>query len=300
VLLVPADKLPGGSSKFKNDILQIEITRACDLFTCSSCTRLLPFRKDTLHMSLDCFSKAVDSCAGWPGIVALFGGNPCSHPKFSEICEILAAKVPMRNRGLWTNALLGKGEIAKKTFWPDARTNLNVHGSSAAADEMRQWLPGFRIVGEHQASWHSPILMNYRDFGISEEQWIPMREACDINQKWSASLVERDGKVFAHFCEVGSALDGIRGQNNGVEAVPGWWKLPISYFHEQISKCCDAGCGVPLRRKGSLDNADTYDISKSWVGQLSELKGRVDIKLHESFPEGTEETTDYAALRTKK
>ena len=293
-MLTPWDKIKSGG----NDIVQIEITRACSLHTCSNCTRLLPFRKDTLHMAPEVFRQAVKSMAGWTGVISLFGGNPTSHPKFEEICEILCEEVPnQRQRGLWTNDLLGKGESAKKTFWPHGRFNINLHQNSNAADEVREWLPGVRIVGENQASWHSPILMNYRDFGISEEQWIPMREACDINQKWSASLVERDGKVFAHFCEVGSALDGIRGQNNGVEAVPGWWKLPISYFHEQISKCCDAGCGVPLRRKGSLDNADTYDISKSWVGQLSELKGRVDIKLHESFPEGTEETTDYARLR---
>lgn len=295
-MLTPIDKLPPRNPA--NDIIQIEITRACDIHTCSNCTRLLPFRKDTLHMSTQCFAKAVDSLAGWPGIIALFGGNPCSHPKFEEICLILSAKVPMRRRGLWTNALLGKGEIVKRTFWPDARFNLNVHTSAKAADEMREWLPGCRIVGEKSASWHSPILMNYRDYGISDDEWTPLREACDINQRWSAAIVERSGIPYAYFCEVASALDGIRGMNHGVEAVPGWWKLPISYFHEQIRNCCDAGCGVPLRRRGSLDNVDQYDISESWSSAVENAKGKISIETHTDLPATTEEATDYQKLRT--
>lgn len=251
-------------------------------------------------MSLDVFRDAVQSLKDWPGVIALFGGNPCSHPKFDDICAILEHEVPkQRQRGLWTNNLLGKGEIARRTFWPHGRFNLNLHENSKAADEMRQWLPGIRLVGESKSSWHSPILMDYRDYGLSEQEWHKARESCDINQKWSASIVERDGRALAWFCEVASAIDGVTGKNHGVEAVPGWWKLPMMYFHEQVRKCCDAGCGVPLRRKGSLDKDEQYDISSSWASRIPQQQ-KVAVKLHLGLPEATEETTDYQAQRTTK
>lgn len=295
-MLTPKDKLESGV----NDIIQVEITRACSLYTCSNCTRLLPFRQDTLHMSLDVFRQAVRSLIGWPGVISLFGGNPNSHPRFEEICEIFCQEVPnQKQRGLWTNDLLGKGEASKTTFWPHGRFNLNVHENSKAADEMRKWLPGIAIVGEQRASWHAPILMNYRDYGISDAEWVSMRERCDINQRWSASIVERDGKAVAHFCEIASALDGIRGLNHGVEAVPGWWRMPMNYFHEQVRKCCDAGCGVPLKRKGSLDSDEIYDVSPSFLPIVVNPK-RVSIRLHEMMPEATVEVTDYQGARTAK
>lgn len=233
----------------------------------------------------------------------MFGGNPCAHPQFDDLCTILAHEVPdQRKRGLWTNNLLNdrKGEVARNTFYPSGRFNLNCHGNTAAAALFDKWLPGRMIESTRsRQSWHSPILMNYRDYGLSEKAWSGLRENCDINQRWSGAIAERDGKPWAYFCEVAASLDGIRGQNHGVEAVPGWWKLPMSYFHEQVVKCCDAGCGVPLRRKGSLDSLELYDISPSWASALPEARKAVTV-IHQEMPEGTEMPTDYQARFSKK
>lgn len=297
-MLTPGDKVLNGG----NDIVQILVTRVCDRH-CSNCTQILEFRSDTKHISPDVFRLAVRSLKDWPGIIAMFGGNPCAHPQFDDLCAILAHEVPdQRKRGLWTNNLFTdhKGEVARATFYPAGRFNLNAHGDAEAAELFDKWLPGKMIpTTRARSSWHSPILMNYRDFGMSDEDWIQARESCDINQKWSGIIAERDGKPYAWFCEVAAALDAVTGQNHGIEAVPGWWRLPMSYFHEQVAKCCDSGCGVPLRRKGSLDKDETYDVSASWALQLPN-QHKVGVHLHLDLPEGTQEATDYMAMRSSK
>lgn len=291
----PIDKINSGA----NDIVQIVCTTACNLFWCSNCTQILPFRKDIKHMSPEVFRQTLRSLDGWPGVRAMFGGNPCVHPQFPELCRIMAEEVSNQNqRGLWTNDLMKHGEITKRTFWPYGRFNLNVHCDVKAADYMREWLPGIPILGEDRPSWHSPILMDYRDFGISDENWIEMRENCDINQRWSAAIMERDGAPYAYFCEVAGALDGIREENNGILAEPGWWKWPMNRFENQVKSCCDRGCGVPLKRKGHLDSDETYDISSSWQ-EATQLRNAFTL-VHVGLPEGTEIPTDYQARWSEK
>lgn len=296
-MLAPTDK--------RNDTIQILVTRKCDLFYCSNCTQLLPFRKDAIEMSVDVFREALRSLEGWYGIRAMFGGNPTTHSRFPDLCQIMIEEVPDQSqRGIWTNSLGKHGQIVRDTFYPDGRFNCNAHADIEAADEMEKWLPGKLIQSSRdRASWHSAILMDYRDFGISEPDWIEMREGCDINQRWSAAIAERDGRPYAYFCEVGAALDGMRGENNGILAEPGWWAWGIEKFQNQVHKCCDTGCGVPLKLQGHLDRDDTYDYSKSH-SKLVELtinsKKHAKGKLHNELPERTEMATDYQAIWTTK
>lgn len=294
-----ADGLLAPTQK-SNDIIQIEITRKCDLFHCSNCTRMLPFRKDDVEMTLDCFREAVRSCEGWPGVVALFGGNPCSHSRFPEICEIMREEIPdQRRRGLWTNNLLKHGQVCRDTFFPAGRFNCNAHMDEDAAAEIDKWLPGKLIkTSRNRASWHSPIMLDYRDYGIEESEWVALRERCDINRNWSAAIMQRDGRPYAYFCEVAGAWDGVRGENNGILAVPGWWKFGMDGFGDQVRKCCDRGCGVPLKGKGHLDRDDTYDVSPSLV-PLTTKRGKVKIAVNETAPDRTHEATDYQHLRAK-
>lgn len=255
-MLAPIDKLRSGV----NDIIQIVITTACTL-NCSNCTQLLPFRNDYRHMSLECFREAVQSLKSWPGVIGIFGGNPCSHPQFEKICEILAEEIPEQwRRGLWSNDLLKHGYIVRKTFFPDGRFNLNAHGSYKAARDIELFLPG-RLIPKSAStqSMHAPILVSHHDLGISDQDFDAWREDCDINQKWSGAIVEREGKPYAYFCEVAAAIEGVLGVNTGIPAVPGWWEESITHFEKQINTC-DA-CAVPLRLKGRKDNEETYDIS---------------------------------------
>lgn len=292
-MLAPIDKMKSRV----NDIIQIIITTACTL-QCSNCTQLLPFRSDYRHMTLDCFREAVRSLKEWPGVVALFGGNPCNHPKFPEICEILAEEIPEQNRrGLWSNDLLAHGEIAKKTFFPNGRFNLNAHGVQRAADMIRRYLPGQLIHNsDKRQSTHAAMLVDWRDLNLTESDWVNAREQCDINLKWSGAIVEREGKPFAYFCEVAAAIDGIRGTNHGIAVFPGWWKLDMGAmgFQDQVKGCCD-GCGVPLKQPGHLDNEEIYDVSKNWDWLVGSTK-TVDVEVH-GKREPIRENTDYMGVR---
>lgn len=295
-MLAPTDK--------RNDTIQIDITRACNL-TCSNCTRLLPFRRDPVQMSPKVFREALRSLEGWPGIRGIFGGNPTRHCKFEELMGILVEEVPdQRHRGIWTNDLGKHGELIREVFYPHGRFNLNAHADREAAAEIDRWLPGRLIpTSRDRASWHSPILLDWRDMGLSESEWVEQREACDINRNWSAAIMERDGAPYAYFCEVAGALDGIRGENHGIPAVPGWWRFKMDRFGDQVKNCCDAGCGVPLKRLGHLDTDATYDYSTSFIPLVAgKLRSpHLSGQLHEELTTvGTQSPTDYQGLRSMK
>jgi len=286
-----------------NDTIQILVTRGCDLFHCSNCTQLLPYRTDSRNMSPDVFRSALRSIHDWPGIRGIFGGNPCVHPQFEQLMEILVEEVPdQRKRGIWTNNLMGHGPLVREVFYPSGRFNLNAHAVEGAAVEFDRYLPG-RIIPSSRSrlSWHSPILMAWQDLGISEADWVELRETCDINQNWSAAIMERDGAAYAYFCEVAGALDGVRGENNGIKVFPGWWRLPSAAFDAQVRACCDRGCGIPLRALGHLENDWTYDVTEAFRPAIERRASSKPVAVfHERLPESTEAPTDYQALRTHK
>ncbi len=285
-----------------NDTIQIVVTRACNLGHCSNCTQLLPFRTDRPHMGVDCFRAAVQSVSDWPGVVGIFGGNPCAHPRFEDLCAILCEEIPeQRRRGLWSNAYLGHGSAVRETFYPHGRFNLNAHRDTTAAAEIERWTPGMLIPGSdaHEA-WHAGILLDWRDLGLTQPQWVEKRDRCDVNQNWSAGIVERDGQPFAYFCEIAAALDGVRGENHGIPAMPGWWRETMPRFAHQVEACCDRGCGVPLRARGHVDRDETYDCTPRWLPILEARRTRTTITCHRTMPEQCIEATDYERIRTPR
>jgi len=253
-------------------------------------------------MTVDCFWEAIRSVRGWPGVVALFGGNPCSHPQFEEIAKIMEREIPdQRKRGLWSNDTLSHADTVRRVFYPNGRFNMNAHADPAAAKRISLALPGKLIPNSDRVgSRHAAILADYRDLGLTEAEWIAKREACDINQKWSGAIVEREGRAFAYFCEVAAAIDGVRGENHGVAAMPGWWKSLMPVFSGQVRNCCDRGCGVPLRIKGHEDREDVYDVTPGWANTLPDTKAKIFFEVHQSVGEQTHESTDYMLHRAKK
>jgi hypothetical protein len=255
-------------------------------------------------MSLECFEGACISVADWPGLVAMFGGNPCVHPQFPELCRIMAKHITPEHRGLWTNNLMKHGAIAAETFgrgvgrFNAGGLNLNAHMNGAAADEMNRWFPG-RVIGQsiHSPAKHAGLLLDYRDFGITEDQWTALRESCDYNRDWSGAIVEREGKPFGYFCEIAAAMDGIRGENSGIVAVPGWWREPMATFAGQVKNCCDRGCGGPLRDKGNLDSDETYRVSSSFL-PLAVDRRNLGTKIQEveQLRGQCQRTTDYTRV----
>lgn len=318
-MLTPADKI----ATHANDIIQIVVTRKCDIFTCSNCTQILPLRKDATEMTVECVEEALAALHDWPGVIAMFGGNPCTHSRFADLCDLWAKYVQNpAQRGLWTNNLMGKGSTAAATFFDGvSRFNFNVHTSEKAAAEIREFFPRSAIWGI-KPSQHGAVLGYHADYGVPYSEWVKARERCDINQRWSAGVYGREtecddcnqgmfmvgdcvtckgiGKTqrpFAYFCEVAGSIDGVTQENNGIPATEGWWKRPIEDFYRQIDRCCDKHCVVPLRYKGSVDIEDNYDVSRSVVPLTTDRIGKVTITCHSEPQPKTHELTDYQELR---
>lgn len=248
-------------------------------------------------MSTECFREAVRSLVDWPGIVGIFGGNPCVHPQFEQICDILCEEIPeQKHRGLWSNDLMKHGALCRKVFYPEGRFNLNAHGIRDAYLGFDKYLTGKAIRhSDTTQAQHAAMLASFEDFGVPLSEWIEARENCDINQKWSGAIVERSGKPFAYFCEVAAAIDGVLGLNRGMPVAAGWWKhtMDAKDFDNQVAIC--NVCAVPLRMKGRPDREERYDVSPSW--RDLKPRGRVGIVVHETMPERVKENTDYMGVR---
>ncbi len=260
-------------SPYEMKIICIDITNKCDL-ACSNCTRMLENQDTFWEMSPDNFRLAVKSLEGYPGIIAIIGGNPTMHRNFREICEIFVEEVPDKNqRGLWTNNVFKHEAIAEDVF---GVLNLNPHGEARGIKSLgRLKSLSDRTVWYHEnSSSHSPLLTAGKDLFNEEEMWRRISE-CDINQNWSATIIPNKGVLRAYFCEVAGSFDLTRCTDHGIELYPGWWRKHISEFRDQVVRFCP-GCGVPARLQGHMDceKIDTYTSSNSDIAIKSLQKKR--------------------------
>ena len=259
-------------------IICIDITNKCDL-ACSNCTRLLENQDDYWDMSLENFRLACKSLSGFKGTIAIIGGNPCMHRDFEKICEIFEQEIPeKKQRGLWSNNIFKHEKIITKVF---GGFNLNAHGSSRGIRSLKKLYKSVKKGNLYlNHSHHSPLLTAVSDLYSEEEMWKKISQ-CDINQEWSATLIENKGILKAYFCEVAASFDLANGLDRGMEPYPGWWNQPIFNFTNQIRSFCPS-CGVPARLKGHYDfeEIDTYSDSNKHLADKSLKKGRKVIRLN--------------------
>jgi hypothetical protein len=276
-------------------IICIDVTNKCDL-ACSNCTRLLENQVGFWDMTPENFRKALKSLADFPGVIAVIGGNPCMHPEFPELCRIIAEEMPDKSkRGLWTNNFFKHRDLADRTF---GFFNLNPHGDARGAKSLKPYKGQGRYgLAYHRGnSVHSPILTAVKDLFDEEKMWDRI-STCDINQNWSASIVQNKGQLRAYFCEVSASFDLARGEDHGIEVVDGWWKKPIADFSGQIRKFCP-GCGIPARIRGTVDAAqtDTFTASNRDIADNSLKNGRklIELKSLSGVMEEWHKVTDYS------
>lgn len=275
---------------WRNGIIQIHVTRACDL-SCNSCTQGSNLAGKIHFITPDQFREALRSVKDYFGVIGIFGGNPCVHPKFEELCQILQAEIPWEQRGLWSNNLRQHGELCREIFNPRV-SNLNVHGNLEVFKKMKQDWPESLPFGL-EPSRHSPpfvALGEMEDLGQTKREILI--ENCDINQYWSALVGTFRGELRAWFCEIAGSQSMLNQEDpnypdTGIKVFPGWWRLKMSSFEDQVYKHC-YDCGVPLKLKGSLDfeNIDYYSKthehlmkSKNGKTQFFEVRRRSDFEL---------------------
>ena len=157
-MVAPGTRRPG---KYREGVIQIHVTRACDL-ACYNCTQASHLGGKTEFMSEEHFEQACLSLKDYFGVVGVFGGNPALSPHFARYCAIMREIIPFAQRGLWCNHPRGKGKFMRGTFNP-AVSNLNVHLSQEAADEFKRDWPECHVVGLREDSRHSPPWVAMKD-----------------------------------------------------------------------------------------------------------------------------------------
>lgn len=268
--------------KYREGVIQIHLTRACDK-ACFNCTQGSQLGGKPTFMTPEQFEQAVLSLRGYFGVVGVFGGNPAMSPHFKACCEVLRRHVPFDQRGLWCNHPRGKGRICRETFNP-AVSNLNCHLDREAYREFVHDWPESRPFGLYEDCRHSPPFVAMRDVIADEGERWRLISGCDINQHWSAMIGVFRGELRAWFCEVAGAQAMLHqdetdypdtgldptwiytvpmGMNDpplirGSEQTGGWlwWQLAMKAFAGQVRKHCHE-CGVPLRGYGELAQAET-------------------------------------------
>lgn len=271
----PADYRPG---IWRGRVLQIKVTNFCDLDCrhCSVAVGVAKKLKRGFNMTPDQFRTACRSLRGFPGVVGMFGGNPCIHPKFEELCTIMREEIPNKDqRGLWSNRLFGHGAACRETFGPHC--NLNVHESQEAWDEIKRDWPEARPLesGLSSPSRHGPIFGAMVDVGLTESEMWERVATCYVNQTWSAEITVVDGELRGYFCEIAATMAELAGVGDrGVTIEPHWWTESMSVFTPQVNAYCTK-CLVPMNgRKIDAASDDAEEFTAAWAPVLLSVKGR--------------------------
>jgi hypothetical protein len=289
-MVIPSMKRPG---IWRGGVIQIMVTRACDLH-CYHCTQGSDLAGKPAMMTVDEFAAALDSLGfdgrrptdnTYWGVVGVFGGNPAVHPRFDKLCELMRARVPFEQRGLWCNNPMGKGAHARVTFNPKV-SNLNTHLNPAARAEFaRDWPECEPILkGHDRDSTHGSPWVAMKDVIPDEaERWRLIGD-CDVNKHWSALVGVVPGRgLRAYFCEIAYAQAALHADDPdwpdaGMDPAPGWWRRPLADFEAQVRLHCHS-CGIPLRRPGKLAVSDP-----SQAEEFSETHRRIARTLERDRP----------------
>jgi hypothetical protein len=260
-------------------IICVDVTNKCDLH-CSNCTRLLKNQIEFWDMSPENFRMALRSLRGYPGVIAMIGGNPCMSKHFPELCAIFVEQIPNRKqRGLWSNNIFDYQQVVAETF---GVFNLNPHNDKrgiSSFERLKQIIPQITYFKGH--SHHAPLLTAMQDLYPDPEEMWRLIQGCDINRQWSASIVQNRGELRAYFCEVAASFDLARGEDHGISVTEGWWLRTMPEFSDQVKHFCP-GCGVPARLKGHLDieGVDTYTPFNGAIARNSLKRRRVIEEIH--------------------
>ena len=256
-------------------IIQIDITNAC-VHQCSNCTRFCGHHKNPYFMDFDTCKKAVDSMEGFGGCVGVMGGEPTIHPEFSRFVEYIAEKYPSAHKlDAAKNPIMNIGTyIHDRNYILDEMLNKRKGPGLCSSvcetyyqhyEEIQETF-SFQNVNDHDNnSLHMPMLVSREEMGISDEEWISIRDKCFMQNEWSASITPKG----AFFCEVAGALDMLFDGPGGWKIEKGWWKRTPEEFGEQL-KWCEI-CGGAFMHCGRLSNEEMDDVSPKLYEMLKQI-----------------------------
>lgn len=269
--------------------IQIDITNACNL-QCSNCTRFCGNHKKPFFMDFDTFKRAVDSLDGYNGVIGVMGGEPTLHPEFERFVLYIREKFGGHkgvNRMIYPQREFIK-EIRRREFESHVlREGEDGTGAGKACGNFKMCGPGLwsnmgdtypkyyelindsfdvQFLNDHiNESYHQPGLISRKDLGISDEEWIPLRDACWMQNEWSATITPKG----AFFCEIAGALDMLFDGPGGWAIEPGWWKRKPEEFGDQLHWCEICGFALKTFMRDAKEEVD--DVSPTLYEMLKKV-----------------------------
>jgi len=242
---------------------------------------MLAYHPEVFFMSFDNFRRAVDSLADFPGIVGIFGGNPCLHPEFQRFADWMEKARPDKaKRGIWTNDYHHHRDLARRVF---GYHNYNPHRGSP--------------------SWHCPAMVAIRDVIRDPDLLWNLVDRCPVQNRWSAAITQIGGKLRAYFCEVAAAWDHVYSEDRGAPVFPGWWKWDLAFFQDQITHWCPrCGMALPFPARRDWDQADDMSPTHEHLarpGRPVHVTDGTDYDLDANLDGWADDPLDYKLLRTK-
>ena len=233
-------------SPAQQKIIQIDITNACP-HKCSHCTRFTSHIAKPCFMDGATFRKAVVSLESFPGMVGIMGGEPTIHPEFARFVEFYAEHIgtgrldwgrrPIADFAAYRNRQLANVKH-RRGLWTSLGPAYYKHF------ELIQEVFPYQCINDHtNPGQHQALLITRKELGIADDQWHVLRDACWVQDLWSASITPKG----AFFCEVAGALDMLYDGPGGWPIEPGWWQRTPDQFGDQLRWCelCSAPLAVP-------------------------------------------------------
>jgi len=263
-------------------IIQIDITNAC-IHKCSNCTRFCGHHKKPFFMDFETFKKAIDSMEGYHGTIGIMGGEPTLHPEFERFLNYANEhKYYSKAENLLLTPTKNFMQVVARMEQNNTFVNKEngvrrwcVEGYglwSALSDKYREHYELIQDTFNYQAlndhtniMYHAPIMIRRKDMGISDEEWVKMRDNCWAQAAWSATITPKG----AFFCEIAGALDMLFDGPGGWPIEPGWWKRTPDQFGEQL-KWCEL-CGIVLNTFTRDANEEIDDMSEWYYEALKKL-----------------------------
>jgi len=254
-------------------VIQIDITNACTK-RCGNCTRFCGHHTKPFFMDFDTFRQAVDSLAGFDGVVGIMGGEPTIHPDFPRFVAYLRDHVGYDDFSRASYAPAGDflDHILNNAFNFNRGYNnhrglwTSVSSKYAEHFELIQDTFGVQCVNDHSSpSEHTTLMATRAELGIADEEWFRLRDNCWVQNNWSASITPKG----AFFCEVAAAMDATLGGPGGWPVEPGWWQRTPKDFADQLHWCEQCSACLPVPKRNANDETD--DASPIWVEKLKAI-----------------------------
>jgi len=270
-------------------VIQLDITNACSK-RCSNCTRFCGHHTKPFFMDFETFKAAVDSMKGFRGIVGIMGGEPTLHPQFGKFVRYYRENIGHDDYS--TTLTRPASDFVRHILadaWHVDYSNQRGLWTSVTPKyyehfELIQDTFGYQLVNDHSnPSMHESMMATRKELGIPDEQWFKMRDACWVQNLWSASITPKG----AFFCEVAAAMDATLGGPGGWPIEPGWWKRKPKDFADQLHWCELCSACLPMPKRDA--NEETDDVSPFWYQKLKEIdspklkRGLVNVLNVESY-----------------